>query len=89
MARRRISQREAREAIKRVAELENIIQRQRSTWWQEYFGGTEVARGSWQAEDPVPVAVRTARKLNHAVVAVGDDGGSIRFVALPQAKGGR
>ena len=37
------------------------------------------------ADSPVPTAMRTARKLGHAVVAV-DDGYRVRFYALPLPK---
>ena len=81
----KISQREARRLSKRVNELETILERQRKTWSQDWFGGVEIARitydDKWHA---IPTSVRTARKLNHAVVVVGDDGGLLRFVALPQ-----
>lgn len=60
-----------------------MIQTQRNRWAQEYPGGAEIARTTWEPLGYVPVAVRTARKLNHAVVAIGNDNdGVIRFVAL-------
>jgi len=82
--RTRISQRDARRLKARVELLERILKGQRMAWSQEYFGGTEVARVTWDNKNDIaPLAVRTARKLGHAVVAVGDDSGCIRFVALP------
>lgn len=82
----KISQREARRLRKRVTELETHLDHQRRSWSQEYVGGVEITRTQWKAEDVVPTAIRTARKLDHAVVCVGDDGGLIRFIALPLAE---
>ena len=81
-----ISQREARRLRKRVAELERAEEKRRAAWSQEYVGGTEIARDTWTADHVVPVAIRVARKLKHAVVCVGDDGNMVRFIALPLAK---
>ena len=78
-----ISQREARRLQMRVWELQTAFEEQRRNWSQAYFGGTEITRAIWQPLDSVPVAVRTARKLNHAVVAIAQDDGVVRFVALP------
>ena len=81
--RRVISQREARRLEKRVEALERQIKGQRERWTGDYIG-VEVSRAEWQPLDPVPVAIRTARKLGHAVVAVGNQNdGTVRFVALP------
>jgi hypothetical protein len=75
-----ISQREARRLQKRVAALENQISRQRKFWSQDYIG-TEIGR---VALDPTnAAAVRTARKLAHAVVVISTDSADVRFVALP------
>lgn len=82
-----ISQREARRLRKDVVALQSVLNTQRRTWAQEYIGGVEIARIHWDdALDSRLVAVRTARKLNHAVVVVGDDGGTLRLVALPHPK---
>ena len=82
----RISQREARRNRKEVERLKGIIQAQRRTWSQEYTGGTHIGSVTWQPNEQMPVAIRTARKLGHAVVCVGSDSGEIRFVALPHPK---
>lgn len=88
MASKRISQREARKLAKRVAELEAIFHQQRSVWCQDFIG-TEIARTEWtDAYASVPQAIRVARRLGHAVVAIGADTGLVRFVALPHAKVG-
>lgn len=87
MPAKKISQRDATATRKRLAALETAVERQRSVWSQEYIHGVEIASAKWDAgTDYVPNAVRTARKLGHAVVAVGDDTGKIRFVALPHPK---
>lgn len=78
-----ISQREARRLMKQVAELQRQIKNQRARWSQDYFGGVEIGRAQWEPNGAIPTAIRTARKLDHAVVAVGDDSGGVRFVALP------
>jgi hypothetical protein len=83
MSRRRISQREAREAIKRVDELETLERNRRSRWAQSWFGGVHIASVIYEKDSVVPVAVRTARSLNHAVVAVGDETGTIKLMDLP------
>lgn len=79
----RISQREARRLRKRVAALEDILSQQRRVWGQEWFGGVEIAQTTWAPTDAIPVAVKTARKLGHAVVVKGDDSGRVQFMALP------
>lgn len=82
----RISQREARRLQKRVAAYMQQEEQMRRCWSQEYFGATQIASASWEPLQSVPVAVRTARKLNHAVVVIGNDTGEIRFMALPHPK---
>jgi hypothetical protein len=77
-----ISQREAKRLKKRIFDLETELQRERRAWAQEYIGGVEIARAKWNGDDVVPVAVRTARKLKHAVVVTCDDDGLVRFHAL-------
>lgn len=82
----KISQREARRLKKETLRLSNEIDEQRRAWSQQYFGGTDIGRFDCEPNDPRAVAVRTARKLNHAVVVVGDDGGTLRLLALPHPK---
>jgi len=85
MARRRIGQREARRLEKRVEELEGELDRQRSTWANDFPGGTHIATVTF-TEDATPiVATRTARRLAHAVVAVEVDK-ELRLFALPLVK---
>ena len=82
----KISQREARRLRKRVVALVEAEQHRRRVWSQEWLRGAEIARVTWEPMEAIPVAVRTARQLAHAVVVVGDDTGLIRFVALPHPK---
>lgn len=66
---------------KRLNELERVISRQRASYAQEWFGGVEIKRTELsQAEAAV---IRTARRLSHAVVVVGDNSNTVRFIALP------
>jgi hypothetical protein len=80
-----ISQREARRLRKRVTILEDIIERQRRDYSQDWFGGVDIGRYEFTTV-AIPEIVRTARRLGHAVVAVGDDTDTIRFIALPHPK---
>lgn len=71
-----ISQREARRLRKQVEALQRQIRGQ--------YIGREIARHSYdEGESPVWISIRTARTLDHAVVAIADDNGTVRFVALP------
>lgn len=81
-----ISQREARRLRKEVARLTGIIRAQRRTWSQEYIGGIHLQTVPWQPNDSVPVSIRTARSLGHAVVCMCDETGQVRFIALPHPK---
>ncbi len=84
---RKISQREARRNLKRLTALEGELEGQRRRWASEYLGGVQIAATAWDsASASVPTSIRTARALGHAVVAIGDDSGTVRFVALPHPK---
>lgn len=80
-----ISQREARRLKKRVAELEGVEESRMRRWATDWPGGTEIARLDCQ---PISLsAIRTARKLRHAVVVVSDEeSATVRFMALPMVK---
>lgn len=77
-----ISQREARRLMKRVAALERQIHNQRDRWSGDYIG-TEIASVNLESLPAQLSAMKTARKLKHAVVAVTNDSNTVRFVALP------
>lgn len=84
---KRISQREAARLAAEVKRLTREVNAPRywsGDWWPD---GVEVARVDCASCATVPASVRTARKLGHAVVAVCDDGLTIRFVALPMPTG--
>jgi hypothetical protein len=81
----KISQREARRLRKRVAELEAGIRQQRAAYSQTWIGGVDIGRHEFTGYY-LPAIVRTARRLGHAVVAVGDETDTIRFIALPHPK---
>lgn len=85
--RKHYSQNEAHRLQKRVNELQQALFRQRREWTQEYVGGREIDSFKYDdANHHAVQAVRTARKLEHAVVAVGDDSGTVRLFALPHYK---
>ena len=81
MARRHISQREARAALKRVAELEEVLSAQCRSWTSEWPGGVELGYLDYGTDHWLYSAVRTARRLGHAVVATHADDGRIRLLA--------
>lgn len=76
-----ISQREALRLKKRVAQLETNERRRNEYWSREWFGGTEISAINLGADHASMVAVRTARKLGHYVVAV-HDADALRFYAV-------
>ena len=71
--RRKISQREARQLRKRVAELERVNEQNASAWAREYIGGVNVATVT--VSDVSHAICRTARKLGHALVVMPTDNG--------------
>jgi excisionase family DNA binding protein len=73
----KISQREAKRLQKRVDELEAILRKQRNAFVTDWPSSIVVARIT---PDPVTMAqIQTARKLDHAVVAV-PERSEIRFL---------
>ena len=82
-----ISQREARRLRKRVAALEAAENARRNLWVQEWPRGVEIVRAQFASDGQVTTAIRTARALRHAVVALADAEGMVRFMALPLASG--
>ena len=78
----KISQREARRLKKQVEELLRDERSRLGKWAMDWPGGVNVASTQWGPNDVVPVAIRTARLLGHAVVAMADSNGLVRFMAL-------
>ncbi len=80
-----ISQRAARRLQLRVKQLEAILAAERREWSKVYPPGSVNITTLDGSATPVGVhaAISTARRLNHAVVVVDDDKGSLRFMALP------
>ena len=80
MARRKISQTDAWQLFHENKRLRKLINDQRQSWSEEWPDGT------WICSDSVSVvnmaAIRTARLLGHAVVAVPYND-RIEFAALP------
>jgi hypothetical protein len=67
----KISQREARRLRRRVEQLERNEESRNNRWSGDYVGGVHL----WNATVPETVfaAIKVARALGHAVVAVNDD----------------
>lgn len=88
MASRRITQREARALRREVQTLRALVDAPRSWRGWEAACGVHISR----IEGPsaaLLTAVRTASRLEHAVVAIADDGpGVINLYALPLPKRG-
>lgn len=78
----KISQREARRLRRRVQQLETAEIKRRSAWSSEYPGGVNICNILYSQDDFHAVAIRTARKLGHAVVVV-ERSGELNFMALP------
>lgn len=76
-----ISQREARELKRRIAELQAMEDRRRNAWADTYPGGVNIATTG--VDSGTRAAVHTARLLKHAVVATLSSDGSLRLYALP------
>ena len=79
--RKTISQREARELKRRVAELEAAEDRRRNAWADTWPGGANI--GTLTITDATRTAVHTARLLKHAVVVSLTSDGILRLHALP------
>jgi hypothetical protein len=80
----RISQREARGLRIRVRAIERELTEQRRSYASEWPGGTHIATTDPGLE--VRTAVKTARRLGHAVVATLGSEGNLYLHALPLAK---
>lgn len=78
---RKISQREAQQALKDRTRLENQIDTQRNAYAQAWAGGTHI--GTIELDLAMYATVKTARRLGHAVVAISPNTGRIDLYALP------
>lgn len=78
-----ISQREAMRLKKRVAELEDAFEKQRSKWSAEYVGGVHLGYLT-RERDCLSGRIEGARLLKHAVVVIEESNGRLSFYALPQ-----
>lgn len=76
-----ITQREAKRLKKRVAQLERAEKDRRSAYVSEWPGGVNIA--SVAVGDAPAMAIRTARRLAHAVVCTVRENGEVLFYALP------
>lgn len=77
----KISQREARRLQQQVARLENQMDNQRNAWSQAWPGGVHLGSSSPSIE--LTSAIKTARKLRHAVVVNCPSAGTLEYYALP------
>ena len=64
----KISQREARRWRHRALEAEETLRHQKRMWWKDWPSSTVIGRS--QPAESVIASVKTARMLEHAVVAV-------------------
>lgn len=80
---RKISQREARSAIKRVAQLEQIEQDRRQAWSRgPYPGGIQLYNEKLETTGWVFGRLQTARRLGCALVGTIDDSGTLNVYAV-------
>ena len=79
----KISQREARRLRKRVYELEQQESQRRNSWVAEWPNSIHVANIPGDKVDrSIGAAIRTARKLRHAVVVTCKDDDTLNFHAI-------
>jgi hypothetical protein len=85
MATRKMTQAEAISWRTRAKIAEMKLNQQRNAWAKEWPDGTDIGRAMLDAE--LSSAIRTARKLKHAVIAHEINKGEVFFVAcaLPEA----
>lgn len=81
---KKISQTEARKLKKRVAELESLERIRLNAWARDWPSGVHI--DTLAVVPSTAAAVRTARKLKHAVVATIDDSNVMHLHALPLAE---
>lgn len=79
---RKISQRTARRALKRVAELEALRKTERAAWVSEYPNGIHLAE--WEPSDWLFHSIKTARRLGFPVVVTHKTGGKIDFYVVKE-----
>ena len=79
----KITVREAQRLRRRIKCLEEQERLWRQKKAPEYWQGLDIATIKWEPNDPVPVAIRTANRLAHAVMVSARDDGTVRFIALP------
>lgn len=77
----KISQREARRLRKEVMRLNAVLSKQQNDWSEDWPGGTHICT-IFQLPELVMASIRTARRLNHAVVVV-DVRDEVNVYALP------
>lgn len=78
----RISQREARRCKKQLAEMELRDRERNNAWCHDWPLGVNIGSIRLQADSALVGSIRTARNLQHAVVATCDETGMVRFYAI-------
>lgn len=79
----KISQTEARQLRRRVAQLEDMERIRRARYLTDY-PGTNIANHRYgSATDFLPAVIRNSRLLGHAVVVTCSDDGVVRYYAIP------
>lgn len=79
---RKISQKAARRALKRVAELEALRSKERAAWVSGYPNGIHVAE--WEPSDWLFHSIKTARRLGFPVVVTHESAGKIHFYIVKE-----
>jgi hypothetical protein len=79
-----ISQREARRLRRKVAELEGVLNDQRRVYAYDWPSSTTITQ--IQPCESQLVAIKTARLLGHAVVAVPQNNGWLHLFAVKHPK---
>lgn len=84
MGKRTISQADARRYKRTLEHYEAREQARLNAWTAEFPGGVHIA-GEAAVSISTTSAIKTARRLGHAVVAVQDGNAGLQFYALPLA----
>jgi hypothetical protein len=83
MSRRKISQVEAWNLLHKCQRLEADENRRRHAWAKDWPNGTHIGSINGDPDGGIVAAIKTARKLRHAVIVTVQDNGTIAFIAMP------
>jgi hypothetical protein len=84
---RKISQREARQLRKDLQSLVALHVAQANTWASEWPSSTSIGKLQVADDSKMYGRIEAARMLKHAVVAIAEGNGNIRFFACELPKG--